>query len=553
MQAEQIKKSVSRWHNDPVLFAEEVLGITTLQQWQKDALYDIRDNERISIKACHDVGKTYLMAIAFLWFFITRENSIVLTTAPSWPQVEKLLWAEINNAINRAPHALGGRCLLTEYKISDKWYAIGLSPKIEVNTGSGQGTTSHFQGYHAPSLMVIFDEATGVRPQIWTLAEGNLTSGETKFVAIGNPTSRSCNFYDTFKDMTWKNIAINCFISPNLHANGIKDKEDLLLEYARLKSMTRPQVLKTLNEYKSVNPYLLSMKWVMSRALKWGIDHPLFVSKALGDFPEEDDNALIPLAAVERAQQRQISVVVNGTRFVGIDCARFGADKTVFTEFIGDTETRVEWHTKADGPTTVDSFIAFIKSSKHKVKDTFIAVDGGAMGGTIIDFLRVGLKKAELRNVYVSEIQFGARFDREQYPKGSQGDKDCKYDKKHYADQKAKMFWHLADDIKSDKVDLLDNLLEGVDDIYQDQLPDVLYGIPNEKITVESKDDYKKRTGKPSPDFADSLALARYASYIKGAKIDFSKFRTHKKKTFTKTNSKVNFLDRGLKKFKIKV
>ena len=43
----------------PVRFAEEVLGIDTLDGWQEDSLRDVgRGERRIAIAACHEAGSS---------------------------------------------------------------------------------------------------------------------------------------------------------------------------------------------------------------------------------------------------------------------------------------------------------------------------------------------------------------------------------------------------------------------------------------------------------------------------------------------------------------
>ena len=550
LSADEQAAAVARWKNDPVLFVEEVLGVETLEPWQRSGLEAIRDNDRISFKACHDVGKTWLMARAFLWFFITRYGSKVLTTAPTWAQVEKLLWAEINTAVKNSRFPLGGRCLNTEYKISDDWFAIGLSPRNEVNSGEGQGKTSSFQGFHAPAIMVIFDEATGVRPQVWDLAEGNLTSGEVKFIAIGNPTSRSSRFYDTFRDITWTNVSIPCFVSPNFKANKIFDYKGLEKEYNYLLTLDQENILARLKSYKTVNAYLLSLRWSMEKALKWGLKHPLFVSKVLGEFPADDENALIPLSIVERAQNREVIGGNEGVRTIGADIARFGTDLSVFTELVGLKHTRTETHAQADVAEVVDALINFgLKSGEDK--ETHIAIDVGNMGAGVIDFLKRAIKARGL-SWKVYEIPFGAGFQREQYPKGIRGDEAFKNDKEHFVNQKARMFSLLAEDLR-ERISVLKNVMDGTDDVYQTELPDIQYKLNSKsKIQIESKEEYKSRTGKGSPDYADSLALANYARYIKGAVFNYRKLQKAKKRSFTGDGPNKDVTSRGLKRFKVK-
>src|SRR6185437_10197091 len=127
-----------------------------------------------------------------------------------------------------------------------------------------------------------------------------------KFVAIGNPTSRSSEFYKCFSSPEWTKVKLNCFDSPNLIANGITSLADLNREIDTVRQLNDEEAQLRLKSYKVVKPYLLSLKWVVSMGLprKWGVDHPLFVSKVLGEFPSDSDGTLLPLGVIEEAMLR---------------------------------------------------------------------------------------------------------------------------------------------------------------------------------------------------------------------------------------------------------
>jgi len=76
--------------NDPVAFAELIL---CQKIWSKqiEILESIAKHPRTAVKACHASGKTYIAALAVLWWIATHPNGIVVTTAPTWMQVEHLI------------------------------------------------------------------------------------------------------------------------------------------------------------------------------------------------------------------------------------------------------------------------------------------------------------------------------------------------------------------------------------------------------------------------------------------------------------------------------
>src|SRR5579864_8122991 len=84
--------------NDPVTFVQLFL---CQRIWSKqiEILRSVATHSRTAVKACHASGKTFIAAAVVLWWLITHENGIVVTTAPTWLQVEKLIWGEIHKLL----------------------------------------------------------------------------------------------------------------------------------------------------------------------------------------------------------------------------------------------------------------------------------------------------------------------------------------------------------------------------------------------------------------------------------------------------------------------
>ena len=55
----------------------------------------------MAVKACHNSSKTFLAAESLLWWITHFRDGIVVSTAPSDRQVEKLLWGEVRKAMAR--------------------------------------------------------------------------------------------------------------------------------------------------------------------------------------------------------------------------------------------------------------------------------------------------------------------------------------------------------------------------------------------------------------------------------------------------------------------
>jgi hypothetical protein len=493
--------------------------------------------QRIAIKSCHASGKTFTMARVGDAVMGSYDEVKLISTAPTYRQVHDLLWKEWSSAYDKKlPELKRGKLNETELWVNSETFARGFSPQKRAKAESGQGTDSVFQGYHGKFMtVVIFDEATGVERQFWDQAEGLLNSGyRVLFIVIANPTSRNCDFFKCFNNRLWKTFSITCFDSPNLKANNIKCIDDIIKEVNHVNSLTDDEALDHLGGYAVPVPYLINTRWVIEKAIEWGVDHPLFKGKVLGEFPDADSDVLVSEQDVLTSQNRPESDILKETTgYIGLDVARMGEDKSVLTSLIGVDQKGLKSMAKEKTNEVVGHTLKFIEDHQRRfpnVNKWRLAVDGG-FGHGVIDVL-VGLQKDEaeerktnpgakrayriLKSVDILEINFGSTdwvmfhcgWKDEEKRRTKTQDRKIQEDRENYTNFKGKMFDLLARDIKNHLRLLKDN-------VYKNQLPTIKI-IPDGKgrLKVESKDDYKKRTGETSPDEADSLALANFARYF---------------------------------------
>lgn len=506
---EELKPLYKFYQENPGEFFKRVLGVTTLESYQEKLLYDIAHYDRVAVRACHDVGKSWTFARAVLWFGACFPNSKIITTAPTYNQVKNILWSEINAAFSQSKEPLGGVMNMTEWRLGPEWYALGFTARNEANAGQGQGTQSSFQGFHAPFVLVVFDEATGIPPAIWKMAEGLLTSAHVKFLAIGNPTSKQCDFYRCFNSAKWRKVKINCFDSPNLIANGLTDMRALQEEIHVLRGLDDAERLERLSSYKVTRPYLLSAKWVCESILDWGFEHPLTQGKILGEFPTEDDKTLFPLHILENAMLNFYTPTGEDKKVIGVDIARFGSDFSCLTAIHGKKFLAKKRLSKVDLTVCTGEVMAMYREHGADV----ICLDETGLGSGVVDRLKELQREHHIgRDVEIRGVNFGSANTDEK-------------DAARYVNVKARMYGLLAEDLKSGFQ------LPGPphSDSYLDEMPMLLYSFDSKgRMMIESKDDFKKRTGRKSPDDTDSLALANYGRYhtVKVGKMSADAFRS---------------------------
>lgn len=353
---EQIKEALKILRSNPVLFVEDILHEKVWSK-QEDILNSIVTNRETVVRSCHGSGKTFIAARALLWFLNSFENSVVISTAPTFRQVENLLWREVRAAKAKS-QLLGGEILKTRYEIAPDWYAIGISTDKPDN----------FQGYHAENILLIYDESSGISRDIFEASKGSLSSVGSRALLLGNPIWSDGYFYEAFKRETTSKIKISVFDTPNFE--GFESAQDL----------TEENILKA----KIVNPKLVTPMWAYEALLDWGEEHPLFQSKVLGDFPDSASDALIPLTIIEGATDRDNESTEADRVIIGADIARFGEDSTYFIARNSQKILAIEKHTKSDLMATTGRLISF----SRRFDNPEIAVDEIGVGGGVVDRLK---------------------------------------------------------------------------------------------------------------------------------------------------------------------
>ena len=425
----------------------------SLEDWQIEILTLVRDGiinvseaiVRITIRSGHGIGKSALVSILILWAML-KEDTRGVITANSERQLRTKTWAELgkwfNMYIGRDLFRLTATSLFPLDRTKLFTWRIDMIPWSEHNTTAFQGL--HNQGKR---ILIIFDEASEIPKIIWDVASGALSDANTQIIwfAPGNPTLPSGHFYNIHQ--------------PSEHNPWISRRVD-----SRSVSFTNKKEL--------------------DRQIADEGENSAFVRvRILGEFPDQGFNSFISRAIALEAQTREVEVPYDEPIIIGVDVARYGTNKTVLFPRRGrDARTYpAVSFLGIDTMRTVDEVLKMMA----KYHTNLVAVDGGGVGGGVVDRLRQ-------LGVDVIEVQFGARA----LPNLAQQNRE----KARYANKRAEIWGLLRDWLRGGALPNDPQLLE--------ELCAPLYAIDSEDvIRLESKKDIAKRLDGLSPDIADALAI----------------------------------------------
>lgn len=398
------------------------------------------DAIRAAISSGHGIGKSAITAWLVNWIMSTRPNARGVVTANTAPQLESKTWAEIGKWTRRCIFGTWfdvttgkGSMRMTMRDYPEAW-------RCDAQTCREENSES-FAGLHAAdsTAFYIFDEASAIPAKIWEVAEGGMTDGSPMWFAFGNPTRTGTKFFECF--------------------NGQRHRWSTRQIDSRSCQITNKKQIE---------------EWVAD----YGIGSDFVKVRVLGEFPSASSLQFISRELVNDAQAREVADQGLEVAVVGVDPARFGDDSSVIWTRIGrDARSFAPVRLRGADTMTLAARVAeHVNSLRISGRPVIINVDGGGVGGGVIDRLRsVGYD--------VNEVQFGGRA----------------IDPRKWANRRAEIWGALREWLAGGAIPK--------DEILATDLTSVEYGYnAADAILLEKKESMKAR-GLASPDSADALAI----------------------------------------------
>lgn len=415
-------------------------------------------NGLVTCRSSNAVGKTFTGASLALGFLMTHWPSTVITTSASWRGVASVLWPEIRRLYAQCKYDLGGRMLKLSLDMSSTdeiWWMLGISSSHPEN----------LSGLHNAYVMILQDEASGTTPEMDAALHAVPTGDQDLFLKLGNPIWPSGVFHETFSDPMYDRLHISSFEVPNVVEDRI------------------------------VIPGLATRKWIEGRKSAWGEESPMYQARVLGEFPSTDADVLFALGDIEGMPDRErLAPKHQGEKYMGVDVARFGDDRTVF---LIRTDYEVLLILEVSGKDTMDTTGRVIQVAQDLGVD-HIFVDEIGVGSGVVDRLKEHpdwQDKVEGVNNAHGAIQA-----------------------RDFGNRRAESYFHAASGIKK----------LYAPKIYASKLLELTwmkrYYKSTGQMMIISKDQIKKDHGR-SPDVADAFALT-YAGKrrLKSSTVDISRY-----------------------------
>lgn len=302
-----------RYQHDPAAYAREVLGVDWYFRQVEIAVALRTPPYRVLVKACHNVGKTFLGGSLVNWFFDSFQPSVTLTTAPTARQVNDLLWKEVR--VQRRGRGSFPGPKMPRLESAPNHFAHGFTAQ------DGES----FQGHHAEHLFLLFDEAVGIAPVFWETGESMFAGHGHAWLAIFNPTDVSSQAYVEELSGGWHVISLTALEHPNIAAElaGLPPPYPSAIRLARLDTLIR----KWCRPLDVGAPLATDIEWPPQSGAWWR-PGPIAESRLLGRWPAGATNTVWSDGAFTNAAAVLLPEPQDLPCEIGCDVARFGDDFT---------------------------------------------------------------------------------------------------------------------------------------------------------------------------------------------------------------------------------
>lgn len=320
------RKLAAGYRTDPAGYARDVLGFSPTEQQEAIAAALLKPPYRALVPSANITGKTTLNGWLINWHHDTFDPGVVMATSSSYRQVQTQLFKEVRRL---RPFSLGLQPRSPKVTHTPAHFVLGFSTN----------KADSFQGQHEASLLLVFDEATGVHADFWdrgeTMFQGH---GGHAWICTYNPHDTTAPAYAAEQGGGWAVVRLSALDHPNIAAElrGEPPPVPSAVRLARVEARIAKQC-----EFLGGSPngeegaFLWPPVAARAKAKKnagsipWGWykpADPLFEVQVLGRWPSAGFRSVWSPADIRKAK-RAVEVDPDWPVQVGCDPARRGTNK----------------------------------------------------------------------------------------------------------------------------------------------------------------------------------------------------------------------------------
>ena len=370
-----------------------------LAPYQCEILESVRDHAETWVHSANKMGKSFVAALAAVWWFGTRRGRVIVT-ARSGRHLKLVLWPEIKHLFHSAQVEADDRTRRFDFRFRqlDEFVCwppgeYGKSDSRYYIAGLLQNEEESFQGLHLPTLddgtptvLAIVDEASNQERWLYDA----ISSYAHRILEIGNPTVAAGRFYEICRAGDQRLPGGSRLFRKVIHVSGERSPNVTAgRSWAAEPTATRDERPRT------IIPGILSYEQFLERQANW----PAYQvrTRLMGQFPDESAGHLFPGEWLDAAQRLGRLLEAHRLRSggarraerpfaLGIDVSQGGGDLTAWVVLgrygVRKVLVRETPNTAEIAGQTIRLMRAF------RIAPAWAAFDAGGGGKQIADLLR---------------------------------------------------------------------------------------------------------------------------------------------------------------------
>ena len=339
---------------------------------QRNQSIDMPEMFRMAVASGRGIGKSALVAWIILWMLSTRLGATIIVTANTEQQLRSRTWAELGKWLTLAINSHWFAKTATTIK-PDAWFDEALKRDLQIDTGYyyaqaqlwSEENPDAFAGIHSTyGVCLIMDEASGIPAPIYSVSEGFFSEPTTNryWFTFSNPRRNTGPFYDSFhsRRQYWKTEQID---SRDVEGTDKELFQKMIEQYGEDSTVSRVEVM--------------------------------------GEFPQADDDTVIPMELIRAAMGREVSLTASEPIIWGLDVARFGGDNSALCVRQGNTVIDIQSFQSMDLMQLCGVIKNMYDDATVMEQPQEILVDVIGLGSGVVD--RLAEQNLPVRGVNVAE------------------------------------------------------------------------------------------------------------------------------------------------------
>ncbi len=434
---------------DLVSLCKTLFGIDLFPYQEQIIRHIVNDSRKVTIRATTRAGKSYAVAIGAILYCLFNDNKRVGLIAPTGDK-SKVIMDYCSALLTSHPSFLDFVILESGSSKLERQRRELSKRKLSFNNGTIleiRSVNLQMKGFGVTGFgydLNIIDESAEIPDECYSKIYRMLVeSKDAKIVEIGNPWFLN-HFYRNHHSNDWIKIHISW---QDCVSQGRMSQEDIDDQRAHQSDL----------EFKV-----------------------LFDA----DFPDSEEDTLFPQQFIKQSF-REINFKGEVPKFIlGVDCARFGRNKTVFTYTAKYGRFYQVLFSESYTKLSVTSAVGHILDFLRRHPCTMVNIDAGGLGGGVYDGVVDYFEDSGTldKRPVINEIMLGSKALNP-----------------HHRDLKASIFFHLSSLFKERRIGLSEDV----------RTNDLLNQLSLFRYDFTKTGKMKVLDGQDSsPDFADSLAYS---------------------------------------------